>query len=108
MIDRNLCQQYFNDENMQLIQLENQVQLASARRLSIENSVDLPGLSRMNEKTPPSASVACIAAKRPRTAAGVVSVAGLLIGFVLAYSATEVARLLKPASPTFLVGARKV
>ena len=53
------------------------------------------------DNTPPGAFVARMAARRPRFAAGVVTVAGLLVGFALAYSATELAQSLKPASPSF-------
>ncbi len=49
------------------------------------------------------AEVAGFAARRPRAAAGMVSVAGLIIGFGLAYAATALVCSLKPASsPTFL------
>jgi hypothetical protein len=41
-------------------------------------------------------------ARRPRVAAGMVSAAGLLVGFAAAYFATEIAHSLRPAPSIFM------
>lgn len=56
----------------------------------------------MQNNTTLGAAEAGLATRRPRVAAGVVSVAGLAVGFVFAYFATELAHSLTPASPIFI------
>lgn len=48
------------------------------------------------------ASRANFATRRPHVAAGMVSVAGLAVGFALAFFATELAHSLAPASLSFI------